>query len=471
MKRAIFRKFIQLLVFALIINSVIFYVAASSMLLRNSRENMQFTLETLDHMFNYSGDLDSQVRRIGQVNAVHDSRLTIIDLEGNVAADTGVADTSAMDNHLEREEVQDAINGGTGDASRYSSTLGRNMLYVARKSADGNYVLRLAVPYAGLPEYLVMLLPAAFLSFVVALFGALMEAERFSASITRPLMEISREMLRDGGDYTEFNFQEYQYPEINVIAETTNQMSRNVREYLDQINREKQIRQEFFSNASHELKTPITSIQGYTELLESGIITDENQKTDFLRRIKKEAANMTSLINDILMISRLEAREVEVALGDVRIAVVLDEVMESLKPVAAANEVLVNVDCEPCTVKANTQQMQELFSNLIGNAIKYNRPGGQVWVSVHREGEERVLRVKDNGVGIPKEAQGRVFERFYRVDKGRSRKQGGTGLGLSIVKHIVNFYKGTIKLTSEVDKGTEFVVRLPVAEAGREENV
>ena len=114
MKRAIFRKFIQLLVFALIINSVIFYIAASSMLLRNSRENMQFTLETLDHMFNYSGDLDSQVRRIGQVNAVHDSRLTIIDLEGNVAADTGVADTSAMDNHLEREEVQDAINGGTG---------------------------------------------------------------------------------------------------------------------------------------------------------------------------------------------------------------------------------------------------------------------------------------------------------------------------------------------------------------------
>lgn len=189
-------------------------------------------------------------------------------------------------------------------------------------------MLRLAVPYAGLPEYLVMLLPAAFLSFVVALFGALMEAERFSASITRPLMEISREMLRDGGDYTEFNFQEYQYPEINVIAETTNQMSRNVREYLDQINREKQIRQEFFSNASHELKTPITSIQGYTELLESGIITDENQKADFLRRIKKEAANMTSLINDILMISRLEAREVEVALGDVRIAVVLDEVMD-----------------------------------------------------------------------------------------------------------------------------------------------
>ena len=462
MKRAIFVRFIQVLVIALVINSVIFYIAASSMLLKDSRESMFFTLDSMDRLLDYSGDLDGQVKKLSAVNESHGSRFTVIGPDGRVAADSGVSDTVAMDNHLEREEVRDALADGEGNSIRYSETTGKNMLYAAKMSSSGDYVLRLAVPYAGIPEYLVMLLPAVLLSFAVALLGAAMEAEKFSSSVTRPLMEISKEIAGDGGDYTEFHFKEYKYPEINVIAETINQMSRNVREYLDQINRERQIRQEFFSNASHELKTPITSIQGYAELLESGIVNGEEQRREFLRRIKREAVNMTTLINDILMISRLESREAEVTTADVRVALVLEEVVEALKPMAASSQVLINADCEPCVVVANAQQIKELLSNLIGNAVKYNRPGGQVWVDIHGEGKELVIRVRDNGVGIPKESQSRIFERFYRVDKGRSRKQGGTGLGLAIVKHIVNYYKGTIALTSELDKGTEFVVRLPL---------
>jgi two-component system phosphate regulon sensor histidine kinase PhoR len=239
-------------------------------------------------------------------------------------------------------------------------------------------------------------------------------------------------------------------------------MSKNVKDYLNQIEMEKQIRQEFFSNASHELKTPITSVQGYAELLESGIIQEEGQKRDFLNRIKKEAANMNNLINDILMISRLETKDAEVLKTNVRLSIVLDDIIESIKPLAASHEVLIHMDCKPICIYANTQQMKELFGNLISNAVKYNKPGGEVWVKVSEEDRNLIVQVKDNGVGIPKESLGRIFERFYRVDKGRSKKQGGTGLGLSIVKHIVNFYQGTISVRSELDKETEFTVKIPI---------
>ena len=239
-------------------------------------------------------------------------------------------------------------------------------------------------------------------------------------------------------------------------------MSKNVKDYLNQIEKERMIRQEFFSNASHELKTPITSIQGYAELLESGMIQDEATKADFASRIKKEAVRMTGLINDILMISRLEAKEAEVTFSDVRVSVLLEEIIDSLKPQAAEAQVFVHVDCQPLMIHANLQQMRELLTNLISNAIKYNRPGGQVWINIRETDGQMVIRVKDNGVGIPSDSLDRIFERFYRVDKGRSRKQGGTGLGLSIVKHIVNFYHGTIHVSSEPDMGSEFTVFLPM---------
>ena len=162
------------------------------------------------------------------------------------------------------------------------------------------------------------------------------------------------------------------------------------------------------------------------------------------------------------MISRLEAKDAEVVVSDVRISVLLDEITDSLKPAAASGQVFIHCDCQPLCIKANPQQMKELLSNLVSNAVKYNRSGGQVWVNIREKGEDLVIRVRDNGVGIPQESLDRIFERFYRVDKGRSRKQGGTGLGLSIVKHIVNFYHGTIRVTSQLEEGTEFIVTIPL---------
>ena len=194
----------------------------------------------------------------------------------------------------------------------------------------------------------------------------------------------------------------------------------------------------------------------------SGLITDETVKADFLRRITKETDNMTNLINDILMISRLETKEAEVTMNEVRMALILEDAVKTFAPLAVENQVAVMTDCRPITVWASHQHMKELISNLLSNAIKYNKEGGTVHVRITAEDGDMLLEVRDSGVGIPEGSRQRVFERFYRVDKGRSKKVGGTGLGLSIVKHIVNFYNGTIEMESEVNIGTRFLIRIPI---------
>ncbi|HJC67606.1 MAG TPA: GHKL domain-containing protein [Candidatus Enterocloster excrementigallinarum] len=461
MRRAILQKFILVLFGALILNGLIFYLVGSRVILNSSTRDMLYMLEVLDGSLDYESDLEKTMKKLDSVMDGNNSRLTVIDLDGTVVADTQ-AQMDEMDNHLDREEIQDALEKGSGYARRRSDTLDEGMLYVAYRSRNADVILRAAVPYSGFQQYLPLFFPASVLSLLIAVVGSFIVTTRLVSSITKPLQDIAKEMLKVKGDYTELNFEHCQYPEINVIADTTMKMSKNVKDYLNQIEKERMIRQEFFSNASHELKTPITSIQGYAELLESGMIQDEATKADFASRIKKEAVRMTGLINDILMISRLEAKEAEVTFSDVRVSVLLEEIIDSLKPQAAEAQVFVHVDCQPLMIHANLQQMRELLTNLISNAIKYNRPGGQVWINIRETDGQMVIRVKDNGVGIPSDSLDRIFERFYRVDKGRSRKQGGTGLGLSIVKHIVNFYHGTIHVSSEPDMGSEFTVFLPM---------
>lgn len=462
MRKAIFVKFIQIILVVLVLNSAIFYLATSSVLLKNSRKDMVYTLRAIDSILDYDKDLERQAEQLEKTVSQNKGRFTIIRIDGTVAADTGAVLASGMDNHLTREEVRSALENGEGYSRRYSKTNKHNMLYAAIRSQHSGYILRMAVPFTGMREYVIFLLPAVWLSFLVAILYSAFSADGFAKSITRPLQEISQEMLKVHGDYTSLSFETYQYPEINIIAETTTKMSKNVKEYLNQIELEKQIRQEFFSNASHELKTPITSILGYAELLENGIAENEQQRMDFLGRIKKEAVNMTSLINDILMISKLETKEAKVIKTNVSLSLILEEVVDSLKPLAAFHQVLIHMDMEPLFMYANGQQLKELFGNLISNGVKYNKPGGEVWVTIMKEADELVIKVRDNGLGIPEEALGRIFERFYRVDKGRSKKQGGTGLGLSIVKHIVSFYGGGIMVRSRLSEGTEFLIHIPL---------
>jgi two-component system phosphate regulon sensor histidine kinase PhoR len=223
-----------------------------------------------------------------------------------------------------------------------------------------------------------------------------------------------------------------------------------------------QLRTEFVSNVTHELKTPITSIRGFVETLKNGAIGNEKVAFRFLDIIDIEAERLHALINDILQLSEIETKLTDTNLEKLSLKSLVDEVFEVLQNIAGEKNIsLSNIVDEKVLIKANKNRMKQLILNLVDNGIKYNVPNGSVAVHAYRDEGRVIISVSDTGIGIPSEHVARIFERFYRVDKGRSRDMGGTGLGLSIVKHIVNLYNGDIRVNTQVNKGTEFIIQIP----------
>ena len=222
-----------------------------------------------------------------------------------------------------------------------------------------------------------------------------------------------------------------------------------------------QLKADFFANAGHELKTPLTAISGFAELLENGLVP-KDKKDYYIGKILTEAKRMSTIISDILEISSLENKTVIEEVTECRLSEICTAVKECLEPAAQAKNVTIEISGEGFSVRAAYKHIYELVENIVSNAVKYNKEGGKVDIMLRNVGEIGCIYVQDTGIGIPKDSLGRVFERFYRVDKGRSTKEGSTGLGLSIVKHIVNCYGGTVTLDSELGKGTLVCVRLPI---------
>ncbi|PYK58898.1 MAG: PAS domain-containing sensor histidine kinase [Verrucomicrobia bacterium] len=223
-------------------------------------------------------------------------------------------------------------------------------------------------------------------------------------------------------------------------------------------------RQEFVANVSHELRTPLSMIKGYVETLINGAKDDPNVATRFLKTIEKHADRLTYLIDDLLTISRLESGQIVLNLQKVELRSVAEDVMEDLQSRAGYKKVnLENQVPDDVVVRADADRVQQVIFNLVDNAIKYGRPEGRVWINARlADGQFAEVSVRDNGPGIPPDSIDRVFERFYRADKARSREQGGTGLGLSIVKHIVQSHGGEVRVESELGQGTTFFFTLPL---------
>ena len=383
----------------------------------------------------------------GYLDAGDSLRLTLIDPDGNVLYDsTGTAD---MENHLDRPEVRQALDSGRGSDTRHSRTLGYETHYYAIRLSDGN-VLRLADDTGDLWSAYNRVLPFLIVGVVLVLaLGALL-AWLLTRALVRPITRMAEHL-----DSIEA---EVPYEELALLAHTV-QSDRKLREDNEAI------RREFTANVSHELKTPLTSISGYAELMENGMAKSEDVPV-FAQRIHKEASRMINLVTDILQLSELDgmrdSKEKSFEPEPVDLAAITRDTCVNMTMNARKAYVTLQYKAEPASLMGSRDLLSELVTNLCDNAIRYNRPGGHVTLYSGTDGDGcPYFAVEDNGIGIPQDAQARVFERFYRVDKSRSKATGGTGLGLAIVKHIAMLHGARIDLKSQVGTGTTIRVTFP----------
>lgn len=226
--------------------------------------------------------------------------------------------------------------------------------------------------------------------------------------------------------------------------------------------RQEQLRREFTSNVSHELKTPLTSISGFAEVLATGLAKNQEDVMHFSGLIRKEAKRLLSMIEEIMHLTHIEEGKRQTVREPVYLKTIIDDIIEFMEPVLIEKKVTVHCTMENVAFEGDQGLIREVAMNLIDNAVKYNRPGGHVYIRVQQVDQEVELSVRDTGIGIPEDKQKRVFERFYRADSSRSQKIGGSGLGLSIVKHIVEHHHGRISLKSKENEGTEITVHFPI---------
>lgn len=507
------------------------------------------------------------------------TRITFIDFGGNVIGESQT-DYHTMENHLNRKEVREAIQGKIGEDIRPSQTLKMDFLYVAVPLKNARLVVRVSVPLIQLNKIYETIWWYTIISILAGLLLTALLALKFSSSITSPVKElisVSREISR--GNYAK-RVELKSTDELGQLADTFNEMAltleKTVADLIDKnvkvdsiinsmtagvvavdrkyrimlinaiaceifgiknkadtietnimecirnhqinnflsetiekdisliheivvgapedrvlrvqtspikpkdgrssnsggiifiqdvtnIKKLEQIRTEFVSNVTHELKTPLTSIRGFIETLRAGAINDRHVAENFLEIIDIEAERLYMLINDILQLSEIETKQKDTNISTHGLKSVIEETVSILQGVADKKNIRLSCEGdESIQIIANRDRIKQMLINLIDNGIKYNVENGSVHIKAFRVEGKVVLSVKDTGIGIAKEHLSRIFERFYRVDKGRSRSMGGTGLGLSIVKHIVNLYSGDIKVASEPGKGTEFIISLPV---------
>jgi Signal transduction histidine kinase len=482
-------------------------------------------------------------------NLGQNTRVTFITRDGTVLGDSA-ADYHTMENHLNRKEVQTALQGETGIDTRYSNTLKVNYMYSAELIPSKNIIVRVSVPLINLQRIDRQIWLITVIGILMGLILAGILAMKFSSNIVTPIdrhiQKINKKLYDTVDDLkdknikmdailnsmkniiiavdsdnrvTSFNSSASEFFASNNTGQITGrsiiELVRNyqindfltdtlqnnkintgeihisspfdmilkittapiqskdddklasgailVMEDITNIKKLEQIKTEFVSNVTHELKTPLTSIKGFIETLKDGAIEDKEIAGQFLDIIDIEAERLTILINDILNLSEIETKQQDSNISKHQINEITDALIPVMENVAVKKNIHITWDIDKkIKVEVNKDRIKQLLINLIDNAVKYNIENGQIFVTIKRNTSGVEMSVRDTGIGIAEENLSRIFERFYRVDKGRSRSMGGTGLGLSIVKHIVHLYNGSIKINSTVGEGSEFIITLPV---------
>lgn len=374
------------------------------------------------------------------------NRITLIHKNGEVFFDNKV-DIQEMENHFTREEILGALQNKQAKVARFSSTMTEKTLYYAKLLSNQD-ILRISCNQHSVAVLVLGMSQSLLIMFVIAIIICAVIAKFVSKKIVEPLNKINLENPEDTNVYQELK------PFTHRISE----------ENFEKAQRE-ELRQQFSANVSHELKTPLTSISGFAEILKNGG-TDEQTTKDFANTIYEETQRMISLVNDIIKLSKLDEKSISQEKEEINLTELSKEVITPLLPVAEKKNVKIDLEAEnQVFINGVRSVIFEMIYNLVENAIKYNKNDGKVIVKVSKISENPsskkqtvVLSVSDTGIGIPKNEQERIFERFYRIDKSRSKESGGTGLGLSIVKHGAKYHNAKVTLSSQEGKGSTFTI-------------
>ena len=377
-----------------------------------------------------------------------DYRITWVNADGSVIYDNE-ADPEKMENHLERAEIKQALENGYGESARYSSTLSEKLLYSARRLPDKT-VLRLSFAQSTIWTLL--------MGFAAPICGVAMLATVMSlclaTSLSKRIIEPINTLDLDEPMKNEI------YEELEPLMKRIDVQQKQLKADRAALEKTEQIRQEFTANVSHELKTPLQAISGYAELIKAGIVKPEDIKP-FAEKIYSESHRLSTLVEDIIDLTKLDNGGYGYQWEETDLYRIAENVIDSLESEAETQRVKLNLEGSSTKLYGVAQLLHSIVYNLCDNAIKYNHENGEVNIKLAKDAERVVLTVSDTGIGIPKECIDRIFERFYRVDKSRSKEVGGTGLGLSIVKHAALIMNADVSLDSKEGKGSTFTISFP----------
>ncbi len=415
-----------------------------------------------------------------QISKTAGARFTLVAHDGSVLADSE-RDPSVMENHktADRPEILAALRGLPGSSVRQSGTLGVEFLYVAVPAGDR--ALRLAMPLVQVRARVDSIRGRMLASTALAFFPAFVVAAFFARSVSSKLGSIidyagklaegdfDAKLTHGGGDELGLLGRK-----LTETGEKLSRMKDTLQHEHQELEKVERVRKDFVINVSHELRTPLASIQGYTETLLDGALHEEGTNVRFLNIIRQNAERLTNLASDLLTLSRIELKTQKFQFASYYVNELLNDCVDSVRPMAGKKHLRLKVELAPegAEVFCDSKAVHQLLGNLLDNAIKYTPEHDEIVVSasapvVGESGNEFVeFAVRDTGVGIPSEELPRLFERFYRVDKARSRELGGTGLGLAIVKHLAKAHGGDVGVTSELGKGSRFFFTLPVQDLG-----
>ncbi|MDX1980630.1 MAG: ATP-binding protein [Bryobacteraceae bacterium] len=405
-------------------------------------------------------------------------RLTLVAGDGRVIWDSE-AQASHMENHRSRPEIIDALTGRQGSSKRLSPTLGTPFLYVAVPFSQG--ALRLAVPLAVMSAEVDAIRRKMLTAMALAFLPAFVVAAFFARHVSARLGRI----IEYAGKLAEGNFEarlaKPGTDELGTLGSKLNETGEKLQHTVEQLQREhveleklERVRKDFVINVSHELRTPLASIQGYTETLLDGAIHDADHNVKFLSIIRANAERLGRLTADLLTLSRIELKTQKFQFASYYVNTLIMDSVDSIRPIADKKSIVLQTELGSARTEVfcDSEAVHQILVNLLDNAIKYTPEGGTITVGtntlpVASGGVEHVeIFVKDSGMGIPDEDLPRLFERFYRVDKARSRELGGTGLGLAIVKHLSKAQGGEVRVSSQLQKGSTFSFTLPVEDLG-----